>query len=146
MEMYFYVLSQALPKRRQENNSSPFPLFSKAPGSMALLLLCAYLSQWEYTPGVIFAITGCAQLYARNEIVCSCTHNFCVFWAPIQLLIVGTHTFQLHPTLLEFLPTCAIHIYCMSFTKFITGESGLVFRGYLAGGKLVAVKTVKGDQ
>ena len=28
----------------------------------------------------------------------------------------------------------------------ILGESGLVFRGHMAGGKLVAVKTVKGEQ
>ena len=38
-----HVLSQALHKRRQESNSSPFPFFSKAPGSMVLFLLCAYI-------------------------------------------------------------------------------------------------------
>ena len=43
----------------------------------------------------IYAITGYAQLYARNKIVCSCTHDFCLFWAPVELLILGTPTLSI---------------------------------------------------
>ena len=75
-------------------------------------------------------------------------HKVLCFGLPFSyILILGTSI------LTNYFQHCwnfYLHIvymcYCISLTKLITGESGLVFRGNLAGGKLVAVKTVKGEQ
>ena len=103
------------------------PIFSKAHGTMAFGNI--HMS--------VYAITGCAHEPK------SYGHALCIlgFFTPYYNLGAPL-TLCLLPTLLELISACAKH----RLHLFNTGESGLVFRGQLASGELVAVKTVKGKQ
>ena len=103
------------------------PIFSIAPGTMA----CGNIHM------SVYAITGCAHEPKSYCYALCILDSFAPYYnlgAPLTLCLL--------PTLLELLSTCAKH----RLHLFITGESGLVFRGQLASGELVAVKTVKGEQ